>query len=247
MKNKGFTLIELMIVIAIIAVIAAIAIPGLLAAQRSSNERNASASLKSIATAEADFRSSDREGNLINDFWTGDVAGLCIIRPTDGSAVVAADAIANGIKLIEPSIAAADGSATIGLALYTTEQTAANRPFTTYQGKAGFAYRSAVDDQVLPVGSFRFDTDATANYGACHCMDRFAFLAYPATLSSGKLAFVLNAEGTMYKLNLAATYVSGYLPLVAGSSSAVVASGSADMNNGNYPVNPSASGYSKMD
>src|SRR5499426_4212981 len=74
--KKGFTLIELMIVIAIIAVIAAIAIPGLLAAQRSSNERNASTSLKTVTTAESDFRSNDRDGNRVNDFWTADVWAL---------------------------------------------------------------------------------------------------------------------------------------------------------------------------
>ena len=74
--RKGFTLIELMIVIAIIAVIAAIAIPGLLAAQRSSNERNASTSLKTITTAQADFRSNDRDGNRTMDFWTLDVYAL---------------------------------------------------------------------------------------------------------------------------------------------------------------------------
>ncbi|HUR39322.1 MAG TPA: prepilin-type N-terminal cleavage/methylation domain-containing protein, partial [Planctomycetota bacterium] len=50
-SNKGFTLIELMIVIAIIAIIAAIAIPGLLSSQRASNERNASTSLKTLTSA----------------------------------------------------------------------------------------------------------------------------------------------------------------------------------------------------
>src|SRR5438034_2346623 len=74
--KKGFTLIELMIVIAIIAIIAAIAIPGLLAAQRAANERSAATSLKTLSTAEADFRANDRDWNHVNDFWTFNVCGL---------------------------------------------------------------------------------------------------------------------------------------------------------------------------
>jgi type IV pilus assembly protein PilA len=45
--NKAFTLIELMIVIAIIAIIAAIAIPNLLESRITANEANAATSLKS--------------------------------------------------------------------------------------------------------------------------------------------------------------------------------------------------------
>lgn len=71
--NKGFTLIELMIVIAIIAIIAAIAIPGILTAIRASNERNASISLKQVLNAQPMFRSG---GGLGSYYWVGDLAAL---------------------------------------------------------------------------------------------------------------------------------------------------------------------------
>jgi prepilin-type N-terminal cleavage/methylation domain-containing protein len=249
MRRKGFTLIELMIVIAIIAVIAAIAIPGLLAAQRASNERNASASLKTLGTAEADFRSNDRDGNVVNDFWTGDVAGLCIIRPLDSTGAVAPDGPTAGIRLIEPSVAAADGDATVGLALYTTEQVVPNRPFTIYQPKAGYVYVAAASENPAQVPALRFDTDTSGAYLACHNMDRFAFLAVPNTLSSGRLAFILNQDqdNTMYKINLATNYASGYAGGATTSAVTITNSGSAIINAEQYPMNPSANGFSKMD
>ena len=57
-RNKGFTLIELMIVIAIIAIIAAIAIPNLLAAKASGNEASAKSSLRTLVTTSEQFRTS---------------------------------------------------------------------------------------------------------------------------------------------------------------------------------------------
>ncbi len=41
----------------------------------------APASLKTLATAEANFRSNDRDGSKIVDFWTLDVAALYGIPP----------------------------------------------------------------------------------------------------------------------------------------------------------------------
>ena len=63
-KTKGFSLIELLIVVAIILIIAAIAIPNLLRARRSANEGSATASMRTIGSGELLYRSTN--GNFTN-------------------------------------------------------------------------------------------------------------------------------------------------------------------------------------
>ncbi len=59
MSKRGFTLLELMIVIGIIAIIAAIVLPALLRSKISANETSAVGSLKCICSAQEAFRTSD--------------------------------------------------------------------------------------------------------------------------------------------------------------------------------------------
>ncbi|MBI3857453.1 MAG: hypothetical protein HY293_17340 [Planctomycetes bacterium] len=59
--------------------------------------RSASGDLKTIASAQADFRANDRDGNGRTDYWRGDVAGLYTLKNQGQE-----------IKLIELSVAMAD-------------------------------------------------------------------------------------------------------------------------------------------
>src|SRR5690606_26912405 len=72
-KKTGFTLIELMIVVAIIAIIAAIAIPNLLRSRMSANEAGAAGAMRTISTGEVGFQTAafvDGDGDGVGDYGT---------------------------------------------------------------------------------------------------------------------------------------------------------------------------------
>jgi len=195
--NKGFTLIELMIVIAIIAIIAAIAIPGLLSSQRASNERNASTSLKTLTSAEADFRANDRDWNHVNDFWTADIKGLYTMTSAavSGSSNSTTDP---AVKLIELSIASADADGT----RFSNSENCDLSTFAVPSAKAGYWYQALITDNSISgavESTYKTDTGGTPTMGSCHNTSKFAFLSFPDSQSAGKYCFVVNENNTIFR------------------------------------------------
>jgi type IV pilus assembly protein PilA len=93
-KQKGFSLIELLIVVAIILIIAAIAIPNLLRSKIAANESSAVGSVRTIGTAEVTYSSS---------WGSGYAAGLTNL----GGAAPCAAATAATACLIDPLLSVA--------------------------------------------------------------------------------------------------------------------------------------------
>lgn len=157
-------------------------VPELEKAQRESNERNAAATLKTLTTAQADFRSNDRDGNGVNDYWVADVSGLGRID-------------AGGrIRLIEDSAALADAKPCVPLdtegEFHALKFAAAGKP----SPKAGYRFVA------LPGSEDEGGRTVAYDEGKGRCRRRFGFCGYPAEYGKeGKLTFITSEENEIWK------------------------------------------------
>lgn len=197
--NKGFTLIELLALIAIVAVVAAVFVPGLASSHRASNERQGCTALKTLTSAEADFRANDRDGNGVNDFWTGDVKGLYTmtsarVRGAGG------DRSNPPLKLIELAVAAADVDGTL---VPAGGVNMALQSFTPSSPAYGYWFLALDTDLSLraedPERLYRADTGGSLPMGKCHHLSKFGFIAIPDTLAKAKYVFLVNENNTIVR------------------------------------------------
>jgi len=94
-KQKGFSLIELLIVVAIILIIAAIAIPNLMRSRMAANESSAVGSLRTINTAEVTYSTTYP---AVGFTALANLGGTSCTTATSSSACLIDNVLAQGTK-----------------------------------------------------------------------------------------------------------------------------------------------------